>query len=181
MIFLRLSLLLLISVAASCSSHTAPKERSLTIEAKPVFKKDGSYRTLEAGDRSIYWPPHAPRPDELERDRHYQFELVEEKIFPDHDIWSPELVRLRDGDDVLFDASICAVHKIPMKRTVVPITYGLIFLNTPYGDAQGKEFPNIPIAFGGCCVDHDRNVTRTWVCKECETSDAAWRAKHPTD
>lgn len=158
-----------------------PRERTVSISAKPNFKKesigkDHHYFTFEIegpeGGRSIVWPDDAPKPGDLDQNRSYTLELVEEEFTSSHEpittYWSPELVKLHDGQKLLYDASVCRVHQTQMDRKLVKISYGLPSF-TPEWTEIMKNAPNDGTVFGGCCVDSDRPETRTWVCPVCKS------------
>ena len=92
--------------------------------------------------------------------------------------WSPKLVRITDGDRLLYDASMCRVHGIKMERVVVPITYGLYMPDRSHSRAEESEFPNTGVVLGGCCVDTERPSTHTWVCPTCLANKNRWEKQH---
>jgi hypothetical protein len=165
--------------AAFCvgACSTAPRERTATITAKPNFKEHSGYRTFEAngpeGQRSIFWPDTAPKPNHLDRDRLYTLDLLEEEWEPfgiksDQTFWRQELVKMREGEKPLYDASVCRKHQTQMDRRLVKILYGLPSF-TPEWKALRENAPNDGTVLGGCTVDSDRPETRTWVCPVCKS------------
>ncbi len=97
-----IALLAATATLASCAPSRVPPEREVTLSLKPRFKKETygkgrHYYTLETakaqGDRSIYWPGSAPKPDELKRERVYTIDLIEEKL-PD---FGPEDTKIEGG------------------------------------------------------------------------------------
>lgn len=160
-----------------------PIERRVSISAKLNFKKenvgeDYHYYTVELtgpeGDRSFVWPHDAPKPGELNKNKSYQLDLVEEKqrkVFDEDssEVWSPDLVKLHDGQKLLYDASVCAKHQVRMDRKLVKITYGLISL-TPEWKAIIDSAPHEGNVYGGCSVDLDTPEAWTWVCPVCKST-----------
>ncbi len=163
---------------AGCS--TAPRERAATITAKPNFKSSAyskDYSTFEVngpeGNRSIFWPDSAPKPDRMDKDRFYTLELIEKEWgpfgnSPDDVYWRPELVRVVDGQKMLYDASICSKHQVQMDRKLVKISYGLPSF-TPKWKTLRENAPNDGTVLGGCSVDQQRPETWTWVCPTCQS------------
>ena len=182
------------TLAISCATSKVPRERHVANNTKLIFKpnrigKDVAYYTLETdfdgGKRSVYWPGNAPKPGTLAKGRSYTVELLEEEhryAISDtlSSSWSPELMRLKDGGRVLFDASLCRVHGVTMKRQIVPISYGLpsfLAFDRAYETARESEFPNTGVVPGGCCVDEERLVTRAWVCATCVAHEKQWNER----
>ena len=67
--------------------------------------------TLQVGDLSMSWPLEVPPPEEFDEDESYDIDYLEVKQHRDYhggdsSWWSPELVRIRKADRVLYDASI---------------------------------------------------------------------------
>ena len=194
MIVVRVCVVLCCLSGLSCVGAKVPRERPAKVETKLAFKKnsigkDHFYYTVELGERSIVWPDYRLHPKVLMRDRVYRLELVEEehrsrlrKIDGEEWVyWSPELVKVFDGDKLLYDASICEVHKIAMERKAVRIIYGLIMYPLEYREARDKDFPNTGVSLGGCCVNNERTHTHRWVCKTCVTNKKQWDVANKKD
>jgi hypothetical protein len=195
-----LSVLLLIAIGVtSCAKNRAIDlslntkakkliERHVTFHTKANFKKHtysskDFYYTLEMDrvdePRSVYWPDIAPKPSALHNKSGYTVELLEEKfrgLFDDtdYDIWSPQLLRVYDGERLLYDASVCSVHGIEMERKVVQISYGLLIFQKEHSKAMQADFPNTGMVLGGCCVDTTRPATHDWVCPICKYNEDKW-------
>lgn len=188
-------LLSLAAVTSSCKSIPGgkdPNERSVTLQTKPKFKREGAgqpwaYDSFDAfgpdgEDHSFVWPNDAPRPNRLIKSRTYTVDLLEQEVRssaggPENTIWSSELVRLRDRDKLLYDASMCEVHGGQMQRKVVPISYGLFVFDRKDTEARAKGFPNTGLVLGGCCIDSANPKTWTWVCPTCLAKETEWQAK----
>ena len=175
------AVLLICLVAISLvACSTAPLERAASVTAKPNFKSDPDlkdYYTFEVnapeGNRSIFWPDSAPKPDLLDKDRYYTLELIEEdwRPFvnsPDDVYWRPKIVKVIDGQKLLYDASICSKHHLQMDRKLVKISYGLPSF-TPKWKTLRENAPNDGTVLGGCSVDQQRPKTWTWVCPACRS------------
>ncbi len=156
------------------------EDRMLSISSNPKFiEKDYSYLTCEIvapdGTKSFSWPENRLQQDSLDENHAYEFDLVEYEHFrttgggePPHSYWITELVRVHDGDSLLYDASICTKHQIQMDRKMVKIGYGL-----PSSSAEwkiiGENAPNSGLVWGGCCIIKEETETRTWVCPTCKS------------
>ncbi len=168
-----------------------PRERAVTLSVKPKFTKeslDGKpwYTLVLPGSKerkSIHWPDAAPRPDSLEKKREYQFELLEEE-YPVGSFgrlaatWEPELHRVRDGEKILYDASICKKHHVRMSRERVKIIYGLMRYRPGWREIQ-KATPNEGTVTGGCVVDANSTHTHRWVCPVCVSTRKEMIARLP--
>ncbi len=187
------SALVIVATFGMVACSTAPRERAVTITAKPNFKaipdiKD--FYNFETngpdGQRSIFWSNLAPKPDRMEKNRFYTLELLEEEWRPfgnrsDDAYWRSELVRVLDGSKLLYDASICRKHHIQMDRKLVKISYGLPSF-TPEWKTLRENAPNDGTVLGGCSVDSSRLETRTWVCPTCKSIyDAGMVRMHPAE
>ena len=163
----------MVAAFAFTACSTAPRERAVSITAKPNFKDYHTFVTEGPdGQRSIYWPDSAPKPKRLHQDHFYRLDLLEEewKPFgnePDRAIWNPELSRVYDGEKLLYDSSICTKHRTQMERKLVKISYGLPSRAPEWIDLR-QNAPNDGTVLGGCCVDETRLETRTWVCPACK-------------
>lgn len=185
--------LLIVLTASSCSLNRTPRERKVTLITKPTFKKESldavgsggvEFYRLRTGEgeseRSICWPDDAPRPRTLSKTKNYTIDLVEEEHrIGQKTVWFPELVRVKDGEQVLHDASVCRVHKCQMTREKVRIFYGLPSFDRDYLK-QAKEFPNTGLSLGGCSISGiDPQTTREWICPECLMAMNLWKQQHP--
>lgn len=177
----------------SCATSRIPKERHVTLTTKVNFRSnsvgDGhAYYTLEiesgGEDRSICWPANAPSPGSLARGHSYTVEFFEavNRSPTGADLTryrSPDLFRFRDGDRMLYDASVCRAHGVSMERTIVPISYGFPMFDREYSKAMDADFPNTGIVLGGCCVNTERLSTREWVCPTCVEHKKRWENMNP--
>ena len=185
------SILLAVTLFTGCS--TSLRERRRVIHARPDFqhqnfgKMSVNYLAVPRHGSEpdlIYWPKSAPGPVKLDAQKNYTIELIERpergRFLSDSTIyWNRELLRMRDGSQTLFDASVCERHHARMERVPVPILYGMPDLNSPFLRAR-RSFPNHgKFTFGGCCVSpHDPKFTRGWRCPICAEAARAWDEKH---
>ncbi|HEY1122732.1 MAG TPA: hypothetical protein VGE67_14070 [Haloferula sp.] len=166
-------------------------EKPATIHSKPKFSDDVGGTWLEAaeGDTFVieYWGDKGQTPPaELDPKKTYQFDLIKQPYVADPDAnegeefnWSASLVRILDSGQVIYDASICSLHKVQMKRGVVPFQYGLPLFREGFEVAKKTKFPNAtPYVDGGCCVASDR-TTRVFRCERCIQEQQVWDAAHP--
>lgn len=166
-------------------------ERPVTIHSKPEISDDtgGSWLKASEGDTHFieHWGDHGQSPPvELDPAKIYQFDLLEQPYVADPSAnggeefnWLASLVRILDSGQVIYDASICSLHKVPMKRAAVPIQYGLTLHPDEFHAARTTKFPNAaPLMEGGCCIGYDR-TTRVFRCERCIQEQQAWDAAHP--
>jgi hypothetical protein len=179
----RLTWLILPFTAALSSCGNFSREKQVTIETRLHFKKAGSSQSLEIQTPkepvSLYWPSEAPKASKLSPNDSYTIDYFESRrefrlgskreTFIGH-----ELYRVTHHGHVIYDASICSVHKTKMKRTEVAITFGLIRPN----QARMKELPQTGLVLGGCCPTDDEPKAWTWVCPTCVARERAWDEAH---
>jgi hypothetical protein len=91
------------------------------------------------------------------------------------------LVRVTEGDTVVFDRSVCSLHHVQMERRNVLVAYGM------YGPKNWAEsycmghFPHFrDFALGGCVVG-DAESTSIYVCPKCVAECDDYARKHPTE
>ena len=160
------------------------KERTVSFEVVPEFlvkeaNTENSYAELQLEGREILWPTEAPKYKTLQDGRKYRFELIEVRIYfePESktEFWTPELHRVSHGDSVIYDASICQIHKAAMKRTEVPVTYGMPGGSEAYITAFITKFRHYGLVEGGCIVPPGHPTAMTWVCKHCKVARESWK------
>ena len=82
-------------------------------------------------------------------------------------------------------ASTCEIHHLPMTKTNVPITYGLIRLNE-WGKAlytaSSNNFPHASEdVLAGCLVGDDSPSQATiYVCSQCQEARKQWVSENPS-
>ena len=173
-----------LSLAFALMGAEPIKERAVSLEAVPKFtvvgaKTDYSYPMLQLEGRTIFWPTEAPKYKTLQDGRKYRFELIEvrshfePKSKKEH--WYPVLHRITHGDSVIYDASICYIHKAAMKRTEVPVSYGMPGGSEAYIKAFKTKFRHYGVVEGGCIVPPEPQTDMTWVCQQCKAAKESWK------
>jgi len=166
-------------------------ERPVTIHSKPKISDDGAGPWLEAseGDTSLidHWGDQENSPPvELDPNKTYQFDLLQQPYVVDPSAnggqefhWFASLVRILDSGQVIYDASICPLHEVQMKREAVPIQYGLPLYPEGFHTARKTKFPNAtPYTEGGCVMGANR-TTRVFRCEQCIQEQQIWDTAHP--
>jgi hypothetical protein len=177
--------LALLILAALLHAAEPIKERLVSFDVSPNFRIEGAhteqpYASFEIGGRHLIWPRSAPKFESLQDGRKYRFDIIETRtVIPlengSREFWSPELSKVSIGDTVIFDAALCMVHKQIMKRSEVPVIYGMPGGSTAYWTAFRDEFPNSGILHGGCVVMPDRATGMCWKCEKCISKKSAWK------
>lgn len=164
------------------------RERSVSFDVVPKFtvegeKTDHPYATLQLEGRELFWPTEAPKYKTLQDGRKYRFELIEVRTYfePESktEFWTLELRRLTHGDSLIYDASICQIHQAAMKRTEVPVTYGMPGGSAAYITAFLTKFRHYGVVEGGCVVPPEPQTAMTWVCKHCKAAKESWKEPAP--
>ena len=109
---------------------------------------------------------------ELNNNVPYNIRLIEtkEQLFDNHFYWSSTIVLITKSDNsIVFDKSICELHKIKMKLTVVPISYGLPIINDHFETHKNRYFINgLHYILGGCTVTTtDPKHDFKYICPTC--------------
>jgi hypothetical protein len=188
------TLIMIATLTTSCSTSKFPRERHVTINTKINFKRDSegdykAYYTLDVDrggeEHSVYWPANAPQPHSIAKNRSYTVELLEVEhrtpINGDKSTyWAQEMFRLSNGERLLYDASVCPVHRVAMERKLVPISYGIPMSSRENLRAQENQFPYSGVAFRGCSVIQGEPSTRDWVCPACVAHKKQWEQQNQT-
>jgi hypothetical protein len=84
------------------------------------------------------------------------------------------VVRIKHAGEVVFDESVCEVHKTPMQRITAEIGYGMIALN-----ACDRKYPHHSDWIRGGCIMGDVKTAPHYVCPECVAACAKHKREHP--
>lgn len=103
----------------------------------------------------------------------YRVELLT-RVYRDPDYVINDILRLTRKGIVVYDASVCRVHDVPMERVA---EHGMSSCDAPKGFlvAREREFPNDGNAYHACGsgLRHP-----TWECPTCEGAFHAWHHKN---
>jgi hypothetical protein len=112
----------------------------------------------------------------IDPSQQYDIELLT-RIYKTPDYVFHDILRVTNDNQLIIDASICHIHKIPMQRQ---IEYG----------KSAEDYPNWFFAHQEKYFPHDGNEYLlcgsgirhpTWKCAECSRSYDAWAKKHGID
>lgn len=84
-----------------------------------------------------------------------------------------DILRVSKNDQIVIDASICQVHKLPMKRQIEK-TCSADSYPESFFKQQKREFPNDGNVYLGCGSGRDL----TWKCSECSRDYELWAKRH---
>jgi len=177
-----------LSLAFALIAAEPIKERAVSLEVVPKFSvKEANtkhtYALLHLEGREIFWPTDAPKYKTLQDGRKYRFELIEVRTYFEpkskKEHWNPLLHRISYGDSVIYDSSICQIHKAAMKRTEVPVSYGMPGGSEAYMKALNTKFLNAGLVNGGCIVMPEPETAMTWVCQHCKAAKESWKEPAP--
>lgn len=88
------------------------------------------------------------------------------------------LVRITAGDDVLFDRTICGVHRRKMEFAHAPIAYGLLAWSKAERHCE-EQFPHFrDYAVGGCMVGEEKFAS-LYICPDCVSACQEYKQAHP--
>ena len=157
------------------------------VTTKPAFGEtvpDVRDLVLRQGDQewSFSWESDKfgfRAPVSLDPEKAYTFTIVWSRL------QGPEVERIEHEGKVIYERSVCEVHRQKMESQKVPFIFGL--------DASAAEepkpgeppiktvnefFPNYrDFAYAGCVVEADVRAT-VYVCASCREAYLAWKKQH---
>lgn len=90
-----------------------------------------------------------------------------------------QLVRITEGDTVVFDRSVCSLHHEKMELRTVEIGYGMYAPKSWAESYCMSHFPHFrDFALGGC-VGRDAESTSIYVCPKCVAECNDYARQHP--
>ncbi|MGC4013308.1 MAG: hypothetical protein QM755_02150 [Luteolibacter sp.] len=147
--------------------EAALREHEVRISGTPRFSSSGPDGCPEAwieGDtrgRHFHWPQADLPAGELPAGQAFTFTFLEPAFFSTQG--GMALWKISTGDKVLYDASMCRIHREAMHRTVVTVDASSV------NPAEKNLFPNCG-RIGKC---GSKEVT-TWVCDSCLRERDRW-------
>lgn len=132
-------------------------------------------------------PTYSPWFASLSRNKELTFTLWQSKQVMSHTdegeesfFWLSEIETIKDGPTLLYDAAICPLHEIRMRRCEIDISYGLPtkdFMDAYHGFSGGPGF-----VMGGCVVtDGSPTTTFGYKCDRCVAAYQRWSADWNTE
>jgi len=103
----------------------------------------------------------------IDPSQEYQIELLTQNHY-DYDI-----LRISKNNRIVIDASICQVHKLPMKRRMEEICSAGDYPESFFSQ-QKREFPNDGNFYSACSQRSDP----TWKCPGCSDDYDIWTKRH---
>ena len=91
------------------------------------------------------------------------------------------LVRIKHAGELVYDESVCEVHKTPMQRTTAEISYGMYAPATKADAVCDKEYPHHADWIRGGCVLGDIQSATHYVCPQCVAATAKYKREHPDE
>jgi hypothetical protein len=91
------------------------------------------------------------------------------------------LVRVKQAGTVVYDESVCEVHKAPMQRTTAEIDYGLYGAASKADAFCDREYPHHADSIRGGCLVGDVKFAVHYVCRECVVATERYKREHPED
>jgi hypothetical protein len=94
--------------------------------------------------------------------------VIDSEFFP--------LVRIKHAGKVVYDESVCEVHKTLMQRITAEIGYGM------YGHTVCDEkYPHHTDWIRGGCLVGDVKTASHYLCRECVAATAKYKREHPEE
>ena len=123
---------------------------------------------------SVYWPRTAIPYQGLDTNRTYTFEYLESTIVvgPSSRDWiDTVLIGVVDGNQILYDASICPLHKMVMSRQIEVGVSGVDYPDQYFDGERPRLSPNDGKSYLACGsgIRH-----MTWRCPTCYRVSEEW-------
>lgn len=172
------ALVLLAVVSVFSAEKPAPGEQRVVIRAKPQFVEDRGVKwlvlPLDGGTPARIYYSEGSLPDKELEFAVWRAERVlwRSEDGEEHTVQEPVLDSIKDGRKVYFDAGVCRIHRIQMKRGEVEIHYGLLAIDPK----AWKTYSGGPGWVGGGCVimDGAPSKARGYICKRCVAAYQKW-------
>ena len=173
----------ILTVFGCLAISAAERTNQVTITTRPRFDDQVQFTyLLLADDKHSYrfrWsmsPGIQYVPVTLKTNRVYTFTVTEE---PWRSIIIPKLIKVRQGDQIIYDIEVCEVHKTRMEEKQVPVAYGFILPGpeAPPDDTERQSFPHRrEYSLGGCVISDDSPKTEgVYVCTDCKKAYEKWK------
>lgn len=91
-----------------------------------------------------------------------------------------QLIRITDGDNVVFDHSICSSHHVKMELRNVEIAYGMLSYSKAESYCTG-HYPNFRDFAAGGCVEGDEKFAPIYICAKCVAECNEYKRQHPEE
>ena len=172
------------------------EERLVTIRAKPSIEKRGIstvdkvgyevlvLRSAQEGTVEIVCGSTFSRwYSTLPQDRQLTFTVWQTKDVMWHTYegkeegvsWLSDIETIQEGNQMIYDARVCPLHKLGMERVEVPVHFGLPsqeFIDAYEGFSGGPGFVS-----GGCVFDGKEHKEMSYRCPKCVVAYEKWVAQ----
>lgn len=91
------------------------------------------------------------------------------------------LVRIKHAEEVVYDESVCEVHKTSMQRVKAEIGYGMYGPASKADAVCDKEYPHHADWIRGGCLVGDLKSALHYICPECVAATAKYKREHPEE
>jgi hypothetical protein len=116
------------------------------------------------------------------------FSIWQTKVVSMHDTagnetsfhWECVVETIKDGSEIIYDARICELHKVPMARVLLPVQYGYPGLESVALNVESRGFPHgLPFSgHGGCVVFKGAERKKmSYQCSQCVAAYLDWRTE----
>jgi hypothetical protein len=168
----------------NCVIHS-PEHRECLFDSTGTlsFEKSGSkvICTLRPVGKeqalSIEWPAADVSYQSVDTQRQYRFQCLKSNT-GGREWTTTAVVRIRDGDRVIYDASICPMHHEVMTRQIEDSVYADPYDSSSkdfFLDSRPRWFPNDGKVYLYCGSGLRYLV---WECPACLQASEAWEARH---
>jgi hypothetical protein len=162
------------------SADGALHEKKVALAGHPIFQSDStsapSTVLIASVDsdpmkRKFAWPQRALPAGELPPEKSLRFTFFESPL---NSSWPLELLRIEGDSGLLFDASVCLVHREAMHRTQVRLLQPSDLVS-PSPAIEEMLFPHCGVMLAGPgCGSFE---VPAWVCDSCHRERDRWLDK----
>jgi hypothetical protein len=164
--------------------------KTTEVTGRPDFGICGSRTTMQIvdvsrpKDETIWWDDRVLNHRSIDTSRHYRFELEEGtavynrgadygRAIAKH----TDVYRVYDGQNLIYDASVCRLHSQIMPRTNREDSVDAESLPHDYDKASAQLFPNSRFDHPACS-SMSAYSSLDWTCPQCSDAESAWLAKN---
>lgn len=127
---------------------------------------------------AVEWPPHAVAYSQVDTQKIYRLQYLASRTGGNEEAprWDAEVLhRIIDGDRILYDASICYLHRITMTWQEEEQVNGGSYYKSYFYDGRPRLFPHDGKAYllCGSGLQHMK-----WKCPTCYQGSEQWKKRH---
>ena len=178
---MKLMLPVIAMMCAACAPRGIMTYKQTEVYGRPVFRMDGSVTAMSIADgnrptdQTIWWNDDALDHRKIDSGRRYRFELLEGVAVDERGTQykSSEVFRVYGGQELVYDASYCRLHRLTMPRVNRQGGVDAESLPRGFDEAKVRYFPNSMFDHAACnsMVAYS---SLDWCCPQCSEAETRW-------